>query len=187
MAIAGIVAGGTGSRMGSTVPKQFLPLCGRPVIVRTIEKFIGSEGIDAVIVGVNPDWYDHMQSLISEYFPAGVYAARGGADRSDTIVNIIRYAIDDLGYDEDEILLTHDAVRPFVTEKMISDSIDAMSHCEICTAAVGATDTMLISEHGTLPFDAFGCAAGQKGRDNRCVLRLSPSGRQGMYYRGQRK
>ena len=148
MAIAGIVAGGTGSKMGNTVPKQFLPLCGRPVIVRTIEKFIGREGIDAVIVGVNPDWYDHMQSLISEYFPAGVYAARGGADRSDTIVNIIRYAIDDLGYDQDEILLTHDAVRPFVTEKMISDSINAMSHCEICTAAVGATDTMLISEDG---------------------------------------
>lgn len=148
MAIAGIVAGGTGSRMGSALPKQFLPLCGIPVIVRTIRKFIESKETDAVIVGVNPDWYEHMQSLVSEYFPSGVYVTKGGADRNGTIVNIIRYASDELGFGKDEIILTHDAVRPFVTEKMIKDSIEAMSHCEICTAAVGATDTMLISADG---------------------------------------
>lgn len=148
MAIAGIVAGGTGSRMGGAVPKQFMELCGKPVIVRTIEKFAGSRDIGAVIVGVNPDWYDHMLSLVGEYFPSGVYVTKGGADRSDTIVNIIRYASDVLGFADDEIILTHDAVRPFVTEKMISDSIEAMSCCEICTAAVGATDTMLISADG---------------------------------------
>ena len=68
MAIAAIVAGGTGSRMGNTgMPKQFLDLCGKPVIIRTIEAFSEDPSISAVIVGINPDWYDYMSELAEKY------------------------------------------------------------------------------------------------------------------------
>ena len=148
MAAAGIVAGGTGSRMGGNMPKQFLDLCGKPVMVHTVERFLESPFISAVIVGVNPDWYDYMQGLIKQYFPEKVFLTKGGSDRNGTIVNIINYAKQELGMRDDEILVTHDAVRPFVTERMIEESIAALENCDICTAAVQATDTMVISSDG---------------------------------------
>ena len=78
---------------------------------------------------------------------SSVIITSGGSDRNDTIVNIIRCAYEN-GAADDDILLTHDAVRPYVTEKMISDSITAMNDCEICTAAVPATDTIVVSQDG---------------------------------------
>ena len=153
MAIAGIVAGGTGSRMGSDIPKQFLDLDGKPVIIHTIEAFLKHEKIRMVIVGVNPEWTDHMRGLAEQYFNGGVYITPGGADRNGTIMNIISYAKESLSCSDDEIILTHDAVRPFVTKKMIDDSIAAMDSCDICTAAVAATDTMAVSENGVFVSD----------------------------------
>lgn len=149
MAAAAIVAGGIGSRMGNTaLPKQFLELCGKPVIIHTIEGFLKHPNIEYVIVGINPDWHDYMQKLAEKYFSSSVYITDGGMDRNGTIENIIRFAKASLSASDDDILLTHDAVRPFVTEKMISDSIAAMNECEICTAAIPATDTIIVSEDG---------------------------------------
>lgn len=149
MAIAAIVAGGTGSRMGNTgMPKQFLDLCGKPVIIRTIEAFSEDPSISAVIVGINPDWYDYMSELAEKYFQTGVYVTKGGEDRNGTILNIIRFAEKELGADNDEILVTHDAVRPFVTGRMIQDSIRGLEKYDITTAAVPATDTIAVSYDG---------------------------------------
>ncbi len=148
MAIAGIVAGGTGSRMGADMPKQFLDLCGEPVIIHTIKRFALNKNITDIIVGIHSDWYDYTDVMIKKYFDAGVHLTRGGNDRNDTIVNIIKYAQEKLKAGRDEILITHDVVRPFVSDRMIEDSIEAMKYCDICTAALPATDTMIISENG---------------------------------------
>lgn len=154
MAIAGIVAGGKGSRMGNTEkPKQFLELCGKPVIIRTTEAFLRHEHISCVIIGINPDWHEYMDELVSRYFDGNVFVTDGGADRNGTIENILRFAKDKQGFADNEIILTHDAVRPFVSEKMIGDSIEAMKRCEICTTAVPATDTMVISGDGEVVGD----------------------------------
>ncbi len=146
MALVGIVAGGVGSRMGGDMPKQFLDLCGEPVIIHTIRRFAMHEDISDIIVGINPDWYDYMKELADKYFDAGIHLTKGGSDRNGTITNIIKYAEEILGAGEDEILITHDAVRPFVNRKMIDDSIAAMEYCEICTAALPATDTIVLSK-----------------------------------------
>lgn len=148
MAVAGIVAGGSGQRMGGSMPKQFMELCGKPVIIRTIEAFLQHADIESVIIGINPDWYDYMSALVQKDFRNGVYITKGGKDRNDTILNIIKYARNTLHCNDNEIILTHDAVRPFVTEKMISDSIAEMDRCEICTAAIAAVDTIVVSEDG---------------------------------------
>ena len=63
-------------------------------------------------------------------------------------MNIINYAKSLDGVSDDTIILTHDAVRPFVTDRMIDDSIAAMDNYAICTAAVPATDTIVVSENG---------------------------------------
>ncbi len=156
MIIAGIVAGGTGSRMGNTsVPKQFFNLCGKPVIIYTIEKFINHPEIDSVIIGVNPDYKGYMEELKEKYFPDNerLIISAGGKDRNDTILNIISASRSKLNICDDDILLTHDAVRPFVSEDMISDSIKAMKNFDVCTVAINATDTVICSDNGSKATD----------------------------------
>lgn len=150
MIIAGIVAGGKGSRMGNDMPKQFLELCGKPVIIHTIEKFLSYPEINAVIVGINPEWKDYMNELKGRYFPKieNLFITNGGSDRNETICNIISIAADEIGAAEDDIILTHDAVRPFVTQKIISDNINALKNYDVCTTAIAATDTIVCSEEG---------------------------------------
>lgn len=149
MVIAGIVAGGVGSRMGNKeMPKQFMELCGKPIIIRTVCAFRDASAVDHVIVGINPDWSGYMKELCEKYGLTDVYVTDGGADRNGTVENIISFARENLGAEDDTIILTHDAVRPFVSERMIDDSIKAMDDCEICTAAIPAVDTMIISRDG---------------------------------------
>lgn len=150
MIAAGIVAGGTGSRMGKTsMPKQFLDLCGKPVIVHTIQKFLDNSMTDVVVVGINPEWRNYMQEIAEKYFPAkdNLIITDGGSDRNETILNIIS-ALEKNGANDDCILVTHDAVRPFLTDRMIDDSIKEMENYDICTTAIPATDTIVCSENG---------------------------------------
>ena len=66
MVVAGIVAGGIGSRMGQNImPKQFLDLAGKPIVVHTIEKFLVSPEIDYIVVGVHEEWI-HLMNVLKE-------------------------------------------------------------------------------------------------------------------------
>ena len=155
MIIAAIVAGGSGTRMGGELPKQFFELCGRPVIVRTIESFFSHPRVDAAVVGINPVYYDYMKDLSDRYMPdKPVYITNGGSSRNETIENIIFYSLSELGCSDSDIILSHDAVRPFVSERLIDDSIAAMDHYTICTAAVPEVDTVAVSADG-LTADSF--------------------------------
>lgn len=150
MALAGIVAGGKGSRMGQTeLPKQFMSLGGEPVIIHTIRAFLQCKEISNIIIGINPDWLDYMQNLKETYFSdkKNIFVTGGGADRNDTILNIIDFAETNFKLKQNEILVTHDAVRPFVTPEMISQSIFELQNYDICTAAIPATDTVVLSEN----------------------------------------
>ena len=150
MIIAGIVAGGSGQRMGTELPKQFLPLNGKPVLIYTAERFLKHGRIDAVIIGINPEWKDEAASLLQKHIPdeGRIYLTFGGSDRNETVYNMTEYARNTLGASDNDIILTHDAVRPFVTQRIITDCIEALDSSEICTAAVTETDTVLSSENG---------------------------------------
>ena len=68
MIFGAILAGGTGTRLNiSDMPKQFLPLNGKPIIIHTLERFLRSERMDAVFLGVHGDWLDYMTELINQY------------------------------------------------------------------------------------------------------------------------
>ena len=70
MIYAGILAGGTGTRMGiSNLPKQFLELGDRPILVHTIEKFVLEPSIEKIVVGVHGDWVSHAEDLVDKYLP----------------------------------------------------------------------------------------------------------------------
>jgi len=149
MIITGIVAGGTGSRMGnSELPKQFMELGNKPLFIYTAEKFLTQS--DYIIIGMNREWLKMADFLVKKFLPdsKNIFLTEGGADRNGTVKNIVTFAQEKLQCQNTDIILTHDAARPFVDERIITESISAIQKCDICTAAVPATDTIAVSDDG---------------------------------------
>lgn len=150
MVIAGIVAGGIGSRMGqNSMPKQFLKLAGKPIVIHTIEKFLASPEIDYIVVGVHQDWLHLMSDLTERYFPGEdrIALTAGGSSRNGTIKNIAEKAKEVYKAGADTILVTHDAVRPFLSLRIISDNVEAARQYGVCDTVFGSTDTIIRSDN----------------------------------------
>ena len=164
MIYAAVLAGGSGSRMGNTdKPKQFLELGGRPVIAHTVEAFLSCEDLDGVLVLTPAPWVDYTRELLQKEFghTAGfpneatgksprLAVLEGGATRNETLMNAVRYIEEAGGLDDETIIVTQDAVRPFVTKQMILDNIDAAKRAGACETAFPATDTIIESADGAL-------------------------------------
>lgn len=154
MIFGAVLAGGVGSRMHiADMPKQFLPLGDKPIILHTLEKFLLCTRLDAIYVGVHPNWLLHMQDLVEKHLPdrkQDIRIVAGGGDRNETIFHIIDQIEADFGQSEDHIIVTHDSVRPFVTLRIIEENIDAALRSGACDTVVGATDTIVVSQDGRL-------------------------------------
>lgn len=138
-----ICAGGTGTRMGGNIPKQFLLLDGEPILIKTVKKFIVST--DFVYIGMNPDWVEYTENLLREYnLLDKVKVVAGGSDRMATILNVVNEA--DLL--DDDIIITHDAVRPFVTKQIIKENIEMCKKYNCAATFVRAVDTIAVSVNG---------------------------------------
>ncbi len=155
MIFAGIVAGGTGTRMGADIPKQFLKTGGKPIIIHTAAKFLENKSIERIYLGVHPDWIEYSEKLIKKYEldSSRISIIKGGTDRNTTVFNIIDSIIDEYGKNENDIILTHDGVRPFVSQKIINDNIEAASKHDACGTYIPAIDTIIRSQNGNIVFD----------------------------------
>lgn len=150
MIYAGILAGGVGSRMGITgMPKQFLSVGGKPIIIHTIEKFLMCERIDHIYVAVVRDYVSHMTDILKKEIGESdrITVIEGGADRNGSIVNVIN-EIRKTDSSPDSILITHDSVRPFVSARIIEENIDAALEFGATDTVIPATDTIIRSSDG---------------------------------------
>ena len=148
---AAILAGGVGTRMQSAEkPKQFLEVGGKPIIIHTIEKFISIENFTKILVLTPEDWVDYTRDLIENYMgsDSGVLVLPGGSDRNETLMCALSYIEEHYKVDADTILVTHDAVRPFVTERIIRENMEAAGLYGACGTAIPATDTIVQSRDG---------------------------------------
>ncbi len=151
MVYGAVLAGGTGSRMGNTEkPKQFMMIGNKPIIVLTVETFVACDEVEKVIVLTPTQWLDYTRDILAEHLPdmTRVVMAAGGATRNETLMNAIAYIESQGDLSDDTIIVTHDAVRPFVTDRMIRDNIEAAGRVGACGTAFPATDTILHSEDG---------------------------------------
>ena len=154
MIYAGILAGGTGTRMGiSNLPKQFLELGDRPILIHTIEKFVLEPSIEKIVVGVHGDWVSHAEDLVDKYLSLHkdrIIITKGGADRNTSIEKIIE-AIDAYRpITPEDIVITHDSVRPFITLRMIQDNIKLAQNHDAVDTVVEAVDTIVESTNASL-------------------------------------
>lgn len=153
MNYAGILAGGKGSRMGKLdLPKQFLPLGSKPIIVHTIEQFLICDNVDNIIIAVPENWFSYMQDIIQKYFKGinNIYITCGGSDRNNTIMNICNFIDENFKIKKEDNLITHDAVRPFVTKRIIEDNIKMLQQYTAVDTVIPATDTIVESILGTV-------------------------------------
>lgn len=153
MNYAAILAGGKGTRMGSELPKQFLPLHGVPIIIHTVRKFITCGEVDRTVVCVPAQYLDYTRTLLGQYpdLHGAVDVTEGGADRTGSLENACRYFAQfepPAGISEDDVIITHDCVRPFVTHEMIRSSIEAARKYGGATAAIPCVDTICVSAGG---------------------------------------
>lgn len=153
MIYAEILAGGVGRRMGNTpMPKQFLMLGSRPIIIHTLEKFILNNRFEKIFVNVPKDWMNYTTDIIEKYIGENerVIVLEGGADRNETLLAGPRFIEANYGLNDDDVIITHDAVRPFISHRIIEDNIDAVLKFAGVDTVVPAFDTIVKSEDGEL-------------------------------------
>lgn len=122
MNIAMILAGGVGSRVGADVPKQFIEVQGKPILVHTVEKFQASPEVDAIEVVCIPGYVEKFERMVVEYGLTKVrYIVEGGATYQDSVVNGLD-ALDGV-CGGDDIVAVHFGAAPFVTQDIIRDSL----------------------------------------------------------------
>ena len=147
MNIALIFAGGSGIRMGAGVPKQFLEVNGKPILVHTVQLFQYHKKIDKIYIATIEDYIPYVEDLIEEYRLSMVTSViKGGDSAMDSIYRLIRKAAEE--NDGDSIVLVHDGVRPFVDYDVISDNIDSVLNRGNAITCTLSTETVIISNDG---------------------------------------
>jgi 2-C-methyl-D-erythritol 4-phosphate cytidylyltransferase len=117
-----VVAGGTGSRMNHELPKQFLLIHDKPVIVHTIEKFIATYSSIKIIIVIHPSWKTYLEDLLSQYqWRNNIDIVEGGETRFHSVKN----GLDKIKYIESVLVAVHDAARPMVSSKTIVSAYES--------------------------------------------------------------
>lgn len=150
MNIALILSGGTGSRLGSNIPKQYLTVAGRMVISYCMETILKSEYIDAVQIVADTQWRGTIEEGLKQLDIAQIDKVKGfslpGENRQLSILNgledISKYA------KESDLVLIHDAARPMLSDKTIAQSFEALKEHEGVIPVLPMKDTVYLSNDG---------------------------------------
>lgn len=127
MNIALIFAGGVGSRMNSKeLPKQFLRIYDKPIIVHTIEHFEKNAQIDAIVVVCVSDWIDYFKELVFKYHLQKIRRIVPGGKTGQLSIYNGLLAAKEIAQDEKNVVLIHDGVRPLINENLISRNIESV-------------------------------------------------------------
>jgi len=144
--VAVIFAGGTGSRMNTVSrPKQFIELNGKPVIIYTLELFENHSQIDGIVVVCLESWIDFLKQQLEKFHITKVSAVvPGGATGQESIYNGLTRACEIYG--EGTAVLIHDGVRPLITERTITDNIEAVNQYGNCITCIPASETFIVQQ-----------------------------------------
>lgn len=149
MNYAVILAGGKGLRLGHDIPKQLLPLGGKPVLRWSAEAFHSAEEIDKMIIVAEKSSMDTIREVLPlSDFPKIVKFIEGGRERSDSSYN----ALLSIKFNPDDIILFHDAARPFITAGIIEDTVAEVKRSGAAGVYIPAVDTVTVAEQGRVSF-----------------------------------
>ena len=140
MNIGVILAAGSGSRTGLATPKQFLPLGGKTVLEHSVQTFHNHKGIDQVVIVTAPEFIDRVKDIVKANGWTKVTAVlAGGKERFDSSLAAVRHFSDQ----PETVMLFHDAARPLVSDRIITDTLKAMEQYDAVDVAIPAVDTIV--------------------------------------------
>ena len=149
--LAIIPAAGVGIRMGGGTPKQFLSLEGVPIFVHTLRKFVAADPIDEIFLALRAEEMDRVVTDIDrEHFAKPVHLVAGGPTRQETVARALAEATGGT-----DVVVVHDAVRPFIELEMIERVVDAARKDGAAILGIPSVDTVKQVERqkilGTIP------------------------------------
>ena len=148
MNIALIIAGGVGARMNQDIPKQFINVYDKPVIVYTMEAFQQHPNIDAIEVVCLDGWHDILKAYAKQFGISKLEnVVSGGKNGQDSIRNGI-FDIQSRHSAADDIVLIHDAIRPMLSQEIISDNIRVCREKGNAITVIPCTAAMLKTMDG---------------------------------------
>lgn len=154
MNIGVIFAGGVGSRMNSReLPKQFLKVWNKPIIIHTIEHFEHNDMVDAIVVVCVADWIDYFNTLKEQYGLSKVKAVvPGGASGQLSIYNGL-CAAEEIAGGEESMVLIHDGVRPMINADLITANIEAVKkYGNAITGSIVKETIVSVNDQDTIEF-----------------------------------
>ena len=151
MNIAVIFAGGVGARMHSKDrPKQFLELYHKPIIIHTIEIFEHAKNIDAIVISCIEAWIPYLKDLLYRFRIEKVQKiVPGGETGQLSIFNGLK-AANEISNGSKSIVLIHDGVRPFISEKVIDDNISSVKLNGSAITTAPAKETILVVNESSI-------------------------------------
>ena len=131
MNIALIVFAGLGTRINSPIPKQFIKIKGKEIVVYTIEAFQNSPLIDEIVLVTNKNYLDLVKNLVKKYSLNKVkHIIAGGNSRQESV----KLGLVNTEYDSKDNILIHDGDRPLVSELIIKNNVESLkAHDVVCT------------------------------------------------------
>ena len=138
--VAVILAAGSGSRTGLSTPKQFLPLGGKTVLEHSVQTFHDHPGIDQVVIVTSTEFIPKVQDMVkADNWTKVTAVLPGGKERFDSSLAAVHH----FSNNPDLVMLFHDAARPLVSARIISDTLKAMETFNAVDVAIPAVDTIV--------------------------------------------
>lgn len=134
-----ILASGSGERLGYNIPKQFIKVAGKTLIEHTIDIFENNQHIDEIIIVVHPSYRSFLEELLlkNNYSKVKKVLNGGKSRKESSYIGIMS-----INNNEDKVLI-HDAVRPFVSDRIINECIDMLEHYQAIDVAIPSADTII--------------------------------------------
>ncbi|MDR1543043.1 MAG: 2-C-methyl-D-erythritol 4-phosphate cytidylyltransferase [Prevotellaceae bacterium] len=143
--IAVILSGGVGERMNSSCPKQYMDVGGQPVIAYTLQKFTKRKDISNFVIVADKKWRDFILSTLSK--DREVVFANPGTTRQHSIYNALK-VLKQQKTNENDIVIIHDAVRPCVSDNIITQCIEGCENFDGVLPVIPIKDTVYQSKDG---------------------------------------
>lgn len=149
MITAIVLSGGTGTRLGMDIPKQYIKVNGRSVLLYACEALLKHEKIDQLVIVANRSYWDDIEEEIKKIDCNNKFigATFPGATRQLSILNGMLYAKEKIGSTPDYVFV-HDAARPFLSEKMITECVEAVESHDGVLPVLPMKDTVYLSTDG---------------------------------------
>ncbi len=151
MIYAGLMAAGIGVRMHrQDLPKPFLMLGEKPILLHAMEQFLVNARVERIVIVAPEDWTLYARDLLEAHDMMGkeFHVIPGGSNKTESIFALVEYIAEAWGIGEEDLLIVHDAVRPFITQRIIDDNIEAAARYGAANTVISTNDTTIVSRAG---------------------------------------